>query len=128
MRVPARQHWLSIASFICFFHCIFVPLIVVISPTFGHMLAHSGIELVLLAASIICGTCIIYNGFLHHSHIATVFLFVMGVLSWVAHIILEHVHLPYHDLPLYIGSLFVLVAYVSNYYRLNNHSHICDHT
>lgn len=128
MMAKFRHHWLSIASIVCFLHCICLPVLVSFYPAYGHFFHHTGLELGLLIFSILCGALVIRNGYMQHRHMWTLIFFFMGAIFWFLHLVFEYYHLSYEMIPLYVGTIFIVISYISNFYRMTNHCHMCNHS
>ena len=53
-------------SFACVIHCIGLPILIMVVPTFAHSLENPLLELGLLILSIIIGSFIVYQGYCKH--------------------------------------------------------------
>ena len=119
------NQFLTLASFMCLIHCILMPILIPFIPTIGHYFESHLLEYVLLTISMLFGYWIIQTGYSLHKQKKMIVLYAIGCICWIAHTIIERLHLEGAHILLYIGSAFVLAAY------LNNHSHLkqcCKHS
>jgi hypothetical protein len=110
----------KIASFACVLHCLIAPMLVIISPSLGHLFHNPIIETSIFLISLVFGMAIIYNGYCTHKKYHAALLFFIGACFWLANTIMElFFHAHFHIEFLLIGALFVLVSYKINHDHRN---------
>ena len=118
--IQKKNQRLQLLSLACAIHCIITPLFICCVPYFGHVIHNPIFEISIMTMSISCGILVIHQGYCTHQKSKTIFLFIIGIILWIAHLILEMLHI--HGLDLYIlilGSCFVVGSYYSNHKLLN---------
>ena len=112
---------LKFASLTCAIHCAVLPLMIFFAPTIGDVCCGNPlIEISLLIFSILCGVFVIYSGYCKHKRAHSVFLFGIGLLFWVGHLLLETTFGDFFGYStLVLGTILVLVSYYFNHRFLN---------
>ncbi|RAP31291.1 hypothetical protein DID76_03135 [Candidatus Marinamargulisbacteria bacterium SCGC AG-414-C22] len=114
-----KQLFLQIASFACVLHCIVAPLIVIVLPFLGTFFENIVIEIGIFLLSFLCGMAIIYTGYCKHKRRHVGFLFGLGIMFWVFHLLSEFVNFIDVELTfLVVGSLLVVFSYYFNHKHL----------
>jgi len=116
---------LQFISFSCVIHCVLTPFIVAFLPFIGSFFHSFLFEMFIFTTSIISGSYIIYKGYCRHKRKRVTILFIIGVVFWLFHFILDLFHL--HDFELFtlfVGSLFVVGSYYLNHKNIFSCNHL----
>ena len=125
--VTKIAHWMS---FGCFIHCILTPVLILALPVASRGLHNHSLEAGLFIVSIASGIWVIYSGYCQHKKQHSVFIFFLGAVAWVLHLLSGHSHAEdYANLLLIIGAVFVVSSYITNHYFLRccQDADCCDH-
>jgi len=122
-----KQNLISFASFTCTVHCIATPLLMVFFPFLGKQFNNHQIEIVLLLASIACGTYIVSNGYCKHKKAHSIFLFTLGAFLWISHLFFNSIFAFNTEfILLSLGSSCVVISYIINHKFLKCCPSHCD--
>lgn len=124
-----KQTLITFASFTCIIHCIITPLLMVLFPFLGKQSHNHELEILLLLASIGCGTYIVSNGYCKHKKAHSLFLFSLGSFLWISHLFIDSIFAFNAEfILLSLGSTCVIISYIINHKFLKCCPHDCCST
>ena len=102
-------------SFACVIHCLCMPLMLLFFPLLGASCLDPAIEFTLVSVSILCGLWVIQNGYCVHKKRHAFILFTCGAILWLSHAFLEAFHIHTDATLIVLGSLLVILSYITNH-------------
>ena len=106
-------------SLVCVVHCILTPIIIIFAPFLGHAFHSFWVEVAILGFAIVCGIFVMYQGFCKHKKKHGILIFIIGIVNWILHSIVERLHIEWlAPILLLVGTVFVLISYYLNHQYL----------
>lgn len=106
------------ASILCAIHCAALPLVLAITATTGSsFIENSGIEVIVIAASVILGSAAVFRGYSKHKQAKPVYYLAIGFVLLIAGHAFDSLAL--EVILISIGAVFIASAHVANW-KLTN--------
>lgn len=115
------------ASLLCILHCLFTPILVLISPLFGTVLSHSYFHILIAVIVFPLAIVALWRGYKIHHTKRTLYLGGMGLVFVLAALIsgelAEEIHRPAEITLMVIAGILLSLAHYLNLKSCRAHRH-----